>query len=77
MADLVHIVIPANGRTAAEVLGLKIHHSITTDARVRQLPREEAEIAVECLRGYGVSARIVEDARPDQRALEHGAAPSA
>jgi hydrogenase maturation factor len=61
MADLVDIVIPANGQAAAEALGLKVHRSITTGARVRQISREEAEIAVECLRDWGVSARIVED----------------
>ena len=77
MADLVDIVIPANGQTAAEALGLKVHRSITTGARVRQISREEAEIAVECLRDWGVSARIVEDAPRDQRTLEHGAATSA
>jgi hypothetical protein len=68
MADLVDIVIPANGQTAAEALGLKVHRSVTTGARVRQIPREEAEIAVECLRDWGVSARIVEQAPRDQRA---------
>ena len=30
MADLVDIVIPANGQTAAEALGLKVHRSVTT-----------------------------------------------
>jgi hydrogenase maturation factor len=77
MADLVDIVIPANGQTAAEALGLKVHRSITTGARVRQISREEAEIVVECLRDWGVSARIVEDAPRDQRTLEHRAATSA
>jgi hydrogenase maturation factor len=68
MSDLVDIVIPANGQTAAEALGLKVHRSVTTGARVRQIPREEAEIAVECLRDWGISARIVEQAPRDQRA---------
>jgi hypothetical protein len=62
MADLVDIVIPANGQIAAEALGLKVHRSVTTGARVRRIPRDEAEIAVECLRDWGVSARILEDA---------------
>jgi len=61
MADLVEIVIPANGQVAAEALGLKVHRSVTTGARVRGITREEAEIAVECLRDWGVSARIVDE----------------
>jgi hypothetical protein len=65
MADLVDIAIPANGQTAAEALGLKVHHSVTSGARVRQIPREEAEIAIECLRDWGVAARLVEDRSPD------------
>ena len=48
MADLVDLAIPANAQAAAE-------------ARVRQIPREEAEIALECLRDWGISARILED----------------
>ena len=62
MADLVDIAIPVNGQTAAEALGLKVHRSVTTGARVRQIRREEAEIAVECLRDWDVSARILESA---------------
>ena len=73
MADLVDIVISANGQTAAEALGLKVHRSVTTGARVRQITREEAEIAVECLRDWGVSARILEDTPRKQPALERGA----
>ena len=61
MADLVDIVIPANGQKAAEALGLKVHRSVTSGARVCQIPREEAEIAIECLRDWGISARIVEN----------------
>ena len=60
MADLVDIAIPSNAKAAAEVLGLKVHHNVTSGARVRQIPRKEAEIAVECLRDWGFSARIVE-----------------
>ena len=59
MADLVDIVIPANAQAAAEALGLKVHRSVTSGARVRQIPRDEAEIAVECLRDWGIAARIV------------------
>jgi hydrogenase maturation factor len=61
MTDLVDIVIPANGQAAAEALGLKVQRSVTSGARVRQIPREEAEIALECLRDWGVSARIVDE----------------
>ena len=61
MTDLVDIVIPANGQAAAEALGLKVQRSVTAGARVRQIPREEAEIALECLRDWGVSARIVDN----------------
>ena len=62
MADLVDLAIPANAQPAAEALGLKVHRSVTSGARVRQISREEAEIAVECLRDWGISARILEDA---------------
>ena len=61
MADLVDLAIPANAQAAAEALGLKVHRSVTSGARVRQIPREEAEIALECLRDWGISARILED----------------
>jgi len=61
MADLVDLAIPANAQTAAEALGLKVHRSVTTGTWVRQIPREEAEIALECLRDWGISARILED----------------
>jgi hypothetical protein len=61
MADLVDLAIPANALAAAEALGLKVHRSVTSGARVRQISREEADIAVECLRDWGISARILED----------------
>ena len=61
MADLVDLAIPANALAAAEALDLKVHRDVTTGARVRQMPREEAEIALECLRDWGVSARILDD----------------
>jgi hypothetical protein len=60
MADLVDLAIPANAQAAAEALGLKVHRSATSGARVRQISREEAEIALECLRDSGISARILE-----------------
>jgi hypothetical protein len=62
MADLVDLAIPANAQAAAEALGLTVHRSVTSGARVRQIPREEAEIALECLRDWGISARILEGA---------------
>jgi len=61
MADLIDLAIPANAQAAAEALGLKVHRSVTTGARVRQIPREEAEIALECLRDWGIPARILKD----------------
>ena len=61
MADLVDLAFPANAQAAAEALGLKVHCSLTSGARVRQIPREEAEIALECLRDWGISASILED----------------
>jgi hydrogenase maturation factor len=67
MADLVDLAIPANAQAAAEALGLKVHRSVTSGARVRQIPREEAEIALECLRDWGISARILEDTLGDPR----------
>ena len=60
-ADLVDLALPANAQAAAEALGLKVQRSATSGARVRQMLREEAEIAVECLRDWGICARILED----------------
>jgi hypothetical protein len=64
MADLVDMAIPANAQAAAESLGLMVHRSVTNGTWVRRLPRDEAEIAAECLRDYGFSARIVDSERP-------------
>lgn len=64
MGGLVDIAIPANAQAAAESLGLKVSRSVTSGARVRQIPREDAEIAVACLSDWGFTARIVEDAPP-------------
>ena len=61
MADLVDLALPANAQAAAEALGLKVHRSVTSGARVCQISREEAEIALECLRDWGISTRILED----------------
>jgi hypothetical protein len=59
MTDLVDILLPANAQTAAEALGLAVERSVTTGTRVRGIPRDEAEIAVACLRDWGITARIV------------------
>src|ERR1700730_14546666 len=76
MADLVDLAIPANAQAAAEALGLEVHRSVTSGARVRQIRREEAEIAVECLRDWGISARILEDVPRSERPAQDGAAPA-
>ena len=60
MSDLVDIAIPASAQAVAESLGLKVSHSVTSGARVRRIPREDAEIAVEYLRDWGISAWIRE-----------------
>jgi hypothetical protein len=60
MPHLVDIAIPASAQATAEGLGLTVRRSMTHGTWVRRLPRDEAEIAVECLRDYGFSARIVE-----------------
>lgn len=60
MRDLVDIAIPAAAQSAAEALGLKVARSVTTGTRVRGIPRDEAEIAIECLRDWGFSARILD-----------------
>jgi hypothetical protein len=59
MVDLVDMAIPANAQAAAESIGLTVQRSMTHGTWVRRLPRDEAEIAVECLRDFGFSARIV------------------
>jgi hypothetical protein len=72
VADLVDIAIPSNAKAAAEALGLKVHHNVTSGARVRQIPRDEAEIAVECLRDWGFSARILENAPRNEPSSARG-----
>jgi hypothetical protein len=61
VSDLVDIAIPTSGQAAAESLGLRVIRNITSGAWVRRIPRDEAEIAVECLRDWGIAARIVDD----------------
>lgn len=60
MLDLVDVAIPAHAQAAAETLGLKVHRSVTDGARIREIPRDEAELVVEYLRDWGFSARIIE-----------------
>ena len=60
MSDLVDIAIPANAQTAAEALGLKVSRNVVSGVRIRQIEREDALIAIEFLRDWGFSARIVE-----------------
>ena len=60
MTDLVDIALPAAAQATAETLGLRVQRSVTSGARVRQIPRDEAELAIEYLREWGFAARIVE-----------------
>lgn len=60
MADLVDIAIPAGAQATAEALGLKVQRSVLSGARVRRIPRDEAELAVAYLREWGFAARILE-----------------
>jgi hydrogenase maturation factor len=77
MSDLVDIAIPANAQAATEALGLKVSRSVTSGARVRQIPREDAEIAIECLRDWGFAARIVDDAPQGRDASDRDLKPAA
>ena len=73
MTDLVDIALPAAAQAAAETLGLTVHRSVTTGARVRQIPRDEAELAIEYLREWGYAARIVEGAPGDEPGAKRAA----
>jgi hypothetical protein len=73
MTDLVDIALPAAAQSAAETLGLTVHRSVTTGARVRQIPRDEAELAIEYLREWGYAARIVEGAPGDEPGAKRAA----
>jgi hypothetical protein len=77
MADLVDIALTANAQAAAEALGLKVERSVTTGARIRRIPREEAEIAIACLSDWGVSARILEIAPDNQSTSQPSLKPAA
>lgn len=72
MTDLVDIAIPADAQAAAESLGLKVSRSVTTGTRIRQIPRDDAEIAIACLRDWGFAARIVESGPPSQGPTNSG-----
>ncbi len=65
MTDLVDIALPTNAQKAAEALGLRVQRNITSGAWARRVPRDEAEIAVECLRDWGIAARIVDEPRDE------------
>jgi hydrogenase maturation factor len=65
MADLVDIALPAAAQAAAETLGLTVHRSVTSGARVRGIPRDEAELAIEYLQEWGFAARILEHSPGD------------
>jgi hypothetical protein len=60
VADFVDIALPAKALAAAETLGLKVSRSVLTGLRARQIPREDAEIAIVYLREWGFLARIIE-----------------
>jgi cation transport ATPase len=73
MADLVDIALPAAAQVAAETLGLTVQRSVTTGARVRDIPRDEAELAIEYLREWGFTARILEHTPGDEPRAAHAA----
>ncbi len=60
VSDFVDIALPTAAQQAAETLGLTVRRSVTSGARVHRIPRDEAELAIEYLREWGFSARIVE-----------------
>lgn len=60
MSNLVDLAIPANAQAAAEALGLKVSRSVVSGVRIRQIEREDAELAIEFLHDWGFTARIVE-----------------
>ena len=65
IADLVDIALPAAAQATAEGLGLVVQRSVTSGARVRDVRRDEAELAIEYLREWGFAARIVEHTPED------------
>jgi hypothetical protein len=71
--EIVDIAIPANAQAVAEALGLTVSRSVTDGARVRRIPRDDAEIAVALLHDYGFVARIVEVTPPVDPVVGSGA----
>jgi hypothetical protein len=66
MADLVDIALPVAAQAAAEALGLTVQRSLTSGARVRAIPRDEAELVLEYLREWGFAARILDHTPGDE-----------
>jgi hypothetical protein len=66
VADLVDIALPAAAQATAEGFGLVVQRSVTSGARVRDIRRDEAELAIEYLREWGFTARIVEHTPGDE-----------
>lgn len=77
MTEFVDVAIPANAQAAAESLGLMVQRSMTSGTWIRRLSRDEAEIAVECLRDFGFSVRIEDNSsaaeQPPQGSRARGA----
>jgi hypothetical protein len=77
MTEFVDVAIPANAQATAESMGLTVQRSMTSGTWIRRLPRDEAEIAVECLRDFGFSVRIEDNSsaaeQPPQRNRAQGA----
>jgi hypothetical protein len=71
--EIVDIAIPANAQAVAEALGLTVSRSVTDGARVRGIPRDEAEIAIALLHDYGFIARIIEVNPPVDPVVRSGA----
>ncbi|HTY66755.1 MAG TPA: hypothetical protein VMH36_08895 [Alphaproteobacteria bacterium] len=72
MTEFVDIAIPAAAQAAAESLGLKVSHSVTLGTRIRQIPRDGAEIAVACLSDWGFSVRILDASPPSPGSEDSG-----
>ena len=55
-----------------QAMGPTVQRSVTNSAWVRRLPRDEAEIAVECQRDFGFSVRVRDDASGSERQPRSG-----
>jgi hypothetical protein len=73
ITDLVDIALPAAAQATAEAFGLTVQRSVTSGARVRNVRRDEAELAIEYLREWGFAARIVEHPPEDGRGAARAA----